>query len=227
MSEDAPLNQFCGTARLFPLPNLVLFPSVIQPLHIFEPRYRQMMADALDGDRLLALVLLKPGWEEEYHLRPPVHSVACLGRVTNEQILADGRYNLLLHGLARIRILEELPDDKLYRIARAELLREQAPSTAEEDALRQELAGRAPAWFSAHGALEQVRQLLQSDLPLGTLSDIFSFILPLEMDFKQGLLEELDVARRARRLIARLDEQPSPAPAKSGERKFPPEFSVN
>ena len=62
MSEDAPLNQFCGTARLFPLPNLVLFPSVIQPLHIFEPRYRQMMADALDGDRLLALVLLKPGW---------------------------------------------------------------------------------------------------------------------------------------------------------------------
>jgi Lon protease-like protein len=224
MSEEAPLSEFCGTARLFPLPNLVLFPSVIQPLHVFEPRYRQLMADALEGDRLLALVLLRPGWEEEYHLRPPVHEVACLGRITNEQCLADGRYNLLLHGLCRIHLLEELPDDKLYRSARAELLRDRVPAAAEEDALRQELAGHAPAWFGAHGALEQVRQLLQSDLPLGTLCDIFSFILPLEMDFKQGLLEELDVARRARRLMARLDEQ---HPPKSVERKFPPEFSVN
>ena len=63
MSADhPPLSDFAGTARLFPLPNLVLFPHVMQPLHIFEPRYRQMTADALAGDRLIAVVLLKPGW---------------------------------------------------------------------------------------------------------------------------------------------------------------------
>ena len=228
MREQGPLEeQFSGTARLFPLPSLVLFPSVIQPLHIFEPRYRQMMADALVGDRLLALVLLRPGWEEDYHLRPAVHPVACLGRITSEQELPDGRYNLLLSGLSRIRIVEELPADRLYRVARAELLCDRNPSAAAESELRQELSRRAPAWFGAHGALDQVRQLLQGELPLAALCDIFSFILPLEIEFKQALLEELDVAVRVRRLLARMDGQPPLVLPKSAERKFPPEFSLN
>src|SRR3712207_569670 len=105
MSDDLPaLDKFAGIARLFPLPNLVLFPSVIQPLHIFEPRYRQMTADALAGDRLLAIVLLRPGWEEEYEGRPAVYPVACLGHIAAHQRLEDGRSNLLLRGLRRIRI---------------------------------------------------------------------------------------------------------------------------
>src|SRR5436305_11828488 len=113
MSHDpAPLISFGGTARLFPLPNLVLFPSVIQPLHIFEPRYRALMADALEDDRLMALALLKAGWEEDYHKAPPIYPVVCLGRIFQEERLADGRYNLLLHGLCRARILEELPTGK-------------------------------------------------------------------------------------------------------------------
>src|SRR6266702_3000213 len=120
--EQVSLKNFRGTARLFPLPNLVLFPSVIQPLHIFEPRYRQMMADALDDDRLLAMVLLRPGFEEEYDRRPPIHTIACLGRIFNEERLQDGRYNLLLHGLRRVRIEDELPADRLYRQARVLLL---------------------------------------------------------------------------------------------------------
>jgi Lon protease-like protein len=239
MSDAQGLPQgFRGTARLFPLPNLVLFPSVIQPLHIFEPRYRQMMADALEDDRLLALVLLRPGWEEDYHLRPPVHEVACLGRITNEQRLADGRYNLLLHGLGRVRILEEAAEDRPYRVARVELLRDQ--NAAEKDELRRELDRRALAWFGKHGSLEQVRELLQSDLPLAVIGDIFSFILPLEVEFKQELLEELDVAERIRRLVAHMDKQQSAAPSSHPflsssseggkgpvERKFPPEFSLN
>jgi Lon protease-like protein len=82
MSDDqSALDQFSGTARLFPLPNLVLFPQVVQGLHIFEPRYRQLMADALDGDGLITLVLLKPGWEEEYDERPEVEPVGCLGKI--------------------------------------------------------------------------------------------------------------------------------------------------
>src|SRR5262249_30206454 len=113
MSDDlASLEGFGGEARLFPLPNLVLFPAVVQPLHIFEPRYRTLMADALAGDRLMALALLRPGWEEDYHQSPPVHSVVCLGKIFKEQLLPDGRYNLLLYGLARARILDELQTDK-------------------------------------------------------------------------------------------------------------------
>ena len=88
MSEDtSPLANFAGVARLFPLPNLVFFPHVMQPLHIFEPRYRQMTADALAGDRLIALTLLQPGWEDQYEGRPAVHPVACLGRVVADQLL--------------------------------------------------------------------------------------------------------------------------------------------
>src|SRR5215510_11390422 len=102
MSEAfSPLAGFTGTARLFPLPNLVFFPHVMQPLHIFEPRYRQMTADALAGDRLIALVLPTPGWEADYAGRPAIHPVVCLGQVVTEQRLEDGRYNLLLRGLTR------------------------------------------------------------------------------------------------------------------------------
>src|SRR5262245_20349927 len=95
-AELLSLEGFAGLARLFPLPNLVLFPHVIQPLHIFEPRYRQLLADALVDDRLMAMALLQPGWEKDYHQRPPIHPVVCLGRIFKEEKLADGRYNLLL-----------------------------------------------------------------------------------------------------------------------------------
>src|ERR1700722_13009146 len=115
MSEElSSLSSFGGTARLFPLPNLVLFPHVVQPLHIFEPRYRQLMADALADDRLITMALLRPGWEEDYHQKPPIHSVVCLGRIHQEDRLADGRYNLLLEGLWRARIREEVSGDRLY-----------------------------------------------------------------------------------------------------------------
>ena len=73
MNDDfSPLSVFTGMARLFPLPNLVFFPQVVQPLHIFEPRYRQMTADALAGDRLMALVLPRSGWEADYAGSPAV-----------------------------------------------------------------------------------------------------------------------------------------------------------
>ncbi|HZZ81753.1 MAG TPA: LON peptidase substrate-binding domain-containing protein, partial [Gemmataceae bacterium] len=117
MSDLFPLAGFDGKVRLFPLPNLVFFPQVMQPLHIFEPRYRQMTADALEGDRFIALVLPRPGWEKEYAGKPEIHSVACLGRILAEHKLDDGRFNILLRGIARIRILEEATTDKLYRVA--------------------------------------------------------------------------------------------------------------
>src|SRR6516165_8373385 len=107
--DDEALAGFTGEARLFPLPNMVLFPHVVQPLHIFEPRYRQMTRDALAGDRLISLVLLRPG-SDAHERRAAVHAVACLGRILAEQALPDGRYNLLLRGLARIRLNGEIED---------------------------------------------------------------------------------------------------------------------
>src|ERR1041384_3715325 len=100
MSEDFLFSPdtFSGRARLFPLPNLVMFPHVVQPLHIFEPRYREMLEDALASDRLIAMALLAPGWEDDYHGRPALYPTACLGRVTTSHRLEDGRYNLLLEG---------------------------------------------------------------------------------------------------------------------------------
>jgi Lon protease-like protein len=231
MSDDlSALGEFDGSARLFPLPNLVLFPYVIQPLHIFEPRYRQMTADALAGDRLITLVLLRPGWEDDYEGRPAVHPVGCLGKIVADQRLDGGRYNLLLRGLRRVRLLHEGPTDRAYRTARVELLGDAgALGVDAAAALRADLAGQLPRWLPPGAAvMEQFRKLLDSDLSAGALCDVFSFALPLEPALKQQLLEELDVAARARRLVEVLREHAPTAEAAAGHpRKFPPDFSPN
>jgi Lon protease-like protein len=231
--SDAPesLDDFSGLARLFPLPNLVLFPHVAQPLHIFEPRYRQMLADALEGDRLIAMALLCPGWETECDKQPPIHPIVCLGRVRQEQRLPDGRYNLLLQGLQRARILEEVKTDRLYRVARVELIEDEpVPSELREQALHQQLVRKVTPYFSANAqAEEQVQKLLHSDLPLGVLCDIFCFALPLATELKQQLLQELRVEERVVLLLGSLGtpqskEKQAESPS---QRRFPPEFSSN
>src|SRR5215213_7213388 len=95
------------TIPLFPLPTVVLFPNVFLPLHIFEPRYREMVADALAGDRVIGMVLLRPGWETNYEGQPPVYPIGCSGVITHSERLADGRYNIVLRGVERFRIVEE------------------------------------------------------------------------------------------------------------------------
>src|SRR5262249_39157147 len=165
-----------GTVRLFPLPNLVLYPFVIQPLHIFEPRYRQLLADALADDRLMALALLQPGWEEDYHQRPPIYPAVCIGRIFKEERLSDGRYNLRPPGVARARVVEELSADKPYRSARVEVLADvPVSSAAVEKLLRDELGRLTSGWFAAQpAAREQLQKLLHSGLPLGALCDVFA-----------------------------------------------------
>ena len=98
-----------GTIPIFPLPSVVLFPNVFLPLHIFEPRYRQMVTDALSGDRIIGMTLLKAGDEADGD--PPVYDVGCSGVITHVERLADGRFNLILRGVEKFRILgEEEPD---------------------------------------------------------------------------------------------------------------------
>ncbi len=106
---------------LFPLPNAVLFPGVYLPLHIFEPRYREMVRDALDDDRIIGMTLLKPGFEAEYEGRPPIYRIGCAGLITHAEPLADGRFNIVLQGLERFRVLDE-DQSRPYRVARIEPL---------------------------------------------------------------------------------------------------------
>jgi Lon protease-like protein len=230
MSEDLSLpDSFDGLVRLFPLPNVVLFPQVMLPLHIFEPRYRQMTADALEGDHLIAMVLLKPGWESEQEKRPAIHTVACLGKIVADQRLDDGRYNLLLRGVSRARVIRELKQKRLYRTARVELLRpSEIEGLPQRQKFRKELARLVNRWLTTMGlAPEQLSKLFQSELPLESLADLMSFALPLEIRFKQELLEELDSQKRIGRLLDYLETTTPPKVTPSPAIKFPPEFSAN
>ena len=108
--------------KVFPLPSVVLFPGAAVPLHIFEPRYRQLLRDCLASDQVLALAQLAPGWEADYAGRPPMKPVACAGVVGWSERLDEGRYNIIIQGVVRIRILEEHEPREPYRVIRAEPL---------------------------------------------------------------------------------------------------------
>ena len=122
---------------IFPLPNVVLFPNVFLPLHIFEPRYREMVADAVASDRMIGMVLLRPGWQHDYEKRPPVYPVGCSGVITHVEPLPDGRYNIVLRGVERFRIMQE-DDSKSYRRALIEPVPERTGSGDDRAAVRRQ-----------------------------------------------------------------------------------------
>jgi hypothetical protein len=102
---------------LFPLPETSLFPGVSRPFLIYEPRYREMIADALKGNRIIGMVRLRPGFEKDYEGRPPIHDIGCAGTIEEYEQLPDGRYVILLRGLTTFRIVTE-DQRKAYRLAR-------------------------------------------------------------------------------------------------------------
>ena len=223
MDEREILGAFRGPARLFPMPNMVMFPGVDQSLHIFEYRYRQLVSDSLSGDRLIALVLLRPDWEEDYDGEPAIEAVACLGLIEHCERFIDGRYTLRLRGLARFAIEEEIPaGDKLYRLASGRLIDPVAPNDlATLSALRKSLRAAVLGRFDASGAaFAQLSALFDGDSTLGGLCDRLAYSLPLALPVKQRLLEEPDVAVRVELLATALRLAPAPRP-------FPPPFSAN
>ena len=119
---------------IFPLQDIMLFPGASRPLHIFEPRYREMVADALEGDRVIGMVMLHAGYEDEYTGNPPIYDIGCAGVITNVQRLEDGRYNIVLSGLMKFRITSE-DRSRSYRVAEIEALPEPLSDT-DRDALR-------------------------------------------------------------------------------------------
>lgn len=119
---------------LFPLPSLTLFPGRVLPLHVFEPRYRALMRDALKADARFAMAVLRPGWEPDYEGRPPIFETVTLGSITKYKELPDGRYMLHLLGESRARVVEER-EGKAYRVGRVTLV-EETPLDAEENSAR-------------------------------------------------------------------------------------------
>ena len=231
--EDFSFSQeeFSGVARLFPLPNLVLFPHVMQPLHIFEPRYCDLLQAAVAADRLIAMATLSPGWEKDYEGRPAVFPVACLSRVSVYHRLADGGYNVLLVGLRRIRLVRELAPVRDYREAEARLCEDCCPT--QESGARAETQRRLRRAFlrilpSLPQAHDQLEQLLGSDISLGVLTDIISYMMDIDLRQKEALLAETNVLRRARRLLEHLAGAAVGHQAgRSGAATFPPGFSPN
>jgi Lon protease-like protein len=189
---------------IFPLPNVVLFPNVFLPLHIFEPRYRQMIAESLAGDRIIGMVLLRPGYESSYEGAPPVYATGCSGLITHVERLDDGRYNLVLRGLEKFRIEREEPPaaGRLYRSAVIRPINELV-AVAERDELdraRRRLQQVLAPLFS--GALE--RQLPET-MPDEDLINALAQYLEFEPVEKLALLERDGPLARCRSMLELLE----------------------
>ncbi len=229
---DFDASTFSGLVRLFPLPNLVLYPHVMQPLHIYEERYREMLEDALTGDQLITMAVLEPGWETDYDSRPPISDYACLGKVVAHHRLEDGRYNVLLLGVQRVQIVKELDPLRSFRQARVELVEDcyDFDSACDRKRVQEELLTAFRSHLPCACELpEQLENMLSSQLPLGLLTDLAAYALPLGPETKLQLLAECCVRSRAEILLAEVKKLATAPSRKSPSSPlvFPPTFSDN
>ena len=193
------------TIPLFPLANVVLFPNVFLPLHVFEPRYRQMVHQALAADQMIGMVLLKPGFEEQYDGTPPVYDVGCAGSITHVERLPDGRFNIVLKGTERFRIRSEDPPNGAvrYRLGHVVALAEDI-SEADRELLRgqrAELERKLEPLFSAARAASRLPEIMSDEDLVNALAQY----LALEPVEKQALLELPGPVARARVLLELLE----------------------
>jgi len=204
---------------IFPLPNVVLFPRIRTPLHIFEPRYRQMMEAALAGERRIVMAVIRPDFVGDASGDPPIFEVACTGAIAESERLPDGRFHVLLQGTERVRILREdtRPTGQLYRSAEVRALADPCPAEAAE-----QIATMRAQMSSLVGELIEGAD---ADDPLGSVRNIddAAFVnslcnaLPLSAPEKQNLLEADGILARCHCLIEILEF----ARAEQGARRVP------
>jgi hypothetical protein len=194
---------------VFPLPGLVLFPGVELPLHVFELRYRTMVREALSGERVIALALLRPGYEQEYHASPAFFPVGCLARFEDVRWLPDDCYDLSVRGLARVRlgrVVREFP----YRAVNVEML-DQEPFSEDDPLIQLERRALIEAWerltrLAATGA-EDPTASFGDDVPFEPLVNAVCTGLPLDPAEKLTMLEMASVLERARRARETIEDQ--------------------
>ncbi len=188
---------------IFPLPNVVLFPRVFLPLHIFEPRYREMVADALDSERFIGMVLLRDGWRQHCDPNPPIFAVGCAGRITHVESLPGGRYNIVLRGVQRFRVRDE-DHSRSYRVATIDAFTDAAgpdPERLRDGRRRLEaLLARQSSANGHAGAPRIPREMADAEL-VNALSQYLE-LAPIE---KQALLERPSPCERCAALIDLLE----------------------
>ena len=183
------------TIPIFPLQDIMLFPHATRPLHIFEQRYRDMVADALKGNRIIGMVLLEPGHDAEYEGRPPVYPIGCAGVIADVEELPDGRYNILLQGLTKFRITGE-DQSRSYRLAHVEALPEELTDDAGRVTLgdlREELSALLPSGLPG---LQVPAGVPDEDLINGVAQ-----VMQLDPLDRLGLLEQPGPLARAQAII--------------------------
>lgn len=221
---DVHANPF-PAVPLFPLPNVVLFPRAVLPLHIFEERYKAMTAAALRGDRQIAMALLQPGWEHDYYHKPPIEPIVCIGTILTHERLPDGKYNFLLQGHTRARVVREI-EGKPFRAAALEAITETPVMEIDLEHARERLLG-----LFERGALstlptaDQFREIIAGSLPTSDIVDLAAFNLIDDVPLKQSLLADGDVQQRVARTLEALSKLPPAAPV--AHFKMPGNPSVN
>ncbi|MFI4873787.1 MAG: LON peptidase substrate-binding domain-containing protein [Blastopirellula sp. JB062] len=187
------------TVRLFPLPNLVLFPGVMQPLYVFELRYREMLEDALAADGKLAIGLLRPGWQQQYDKSPPLHETVCVSEIVVSHKNEDGTSNLLIRGMRRARLLREIATSRSYRAAEVEELPGAGVNGTNE---AQELTMRLKRQLVQAKFAPRLEPLALGTSPsLDMLTDAVAYAVPWPLQMKQKLLAETNPIVRAEALI--------------------------
>lgn len=206
--KDTLTIDFNRPVSLFPLPDCVLLPHATMPLHIFEPRYKQMTRDALDSHGLIAMALFEgDGWRQNYQGYPPLRPMVCVGYIVDHQALEDGRYNFLLQGVCRARIKEEVPSQP-YR--RALLEPTEFPQAKEADLRgwrrRIEALLNDPL-LSEEESVASARKWIESKIPTIPFVDLSLMVFSDKIEERYAMLAEKDAAARARCLEKLLQER--------------------
>ncbi len=199
--KNRPMLDIPKIVPVFPLPTVVFFPKTYLPLHIFEPRYREMVRESLQGDRMIMMALLKEGWENNYYGNPEIYSIGCVGKIVKNQILDDGRYNILLYGLVRVRIKEPIYK-KSYRQAWVEqMLPMEHGVQSLGTNLRGGLLEQLKEYGKLIGAQQQMEHFLKIEMDDETLVNLFSAELNFTVTEKQFLLEAEALPQQCKRLM--------------------------
>jgi Lon protease-like protein len=187
---------------VFPLPNVVLFPNVFLPLHIFEPRYRAMVTDVLAGDRIIGMALLQPGFEGDYEHAPAIFSVGCAGVITHSEALPDGRFNIVLRGMEKFRVVDE-DRSLVYRQALVEPLDERL-ADSERQTLR-DRRQRLEALLAVAIERSGAEPRFPASVPDEDLVNALAQYLDFEPIERQALLERNGVLDRCQGVIELLE----------------------
>ncbi|MHC5018554.1 MAG: LON peptidase substrate-binding domain-containing protein [Planctomycetota bacterium] len=220
---------------LFPLPNVVLFPSAVVPLHIFEPRYRLMVQRCLDGDGVFGMVLLRPEPAQDERppadgAPPPIHHVGAAGRIVGHQPLPDGRSHILVQGLQRFRV-GDLGFEEPYLTARVAYLRAPALSPERDAALYAQLLDGFEGYLRCcSGDTARAQERVRETASAPVAADFIASCLDLSPARRQALLELIDPEARAQQLLAAMREAQEQHALATATRRAgwpPPGFSAN